>query len=86
MGSPGVSTRPQIDHRHIPELRGLSRVQSYCLLLLPSLMRLGLVLSTMSEPSKTEMTHIERVEEAESQEARPKVALSTILAVFVSHL
>jgi len=85
MGSPGVSTRPQIDHRHIPELRGLS-FQSYCLLLLPTLIRLGLVPSTMSEPSKTEMTHIERVEEAESQEARPKVALSTILAVFVSPL
>jgi hypothetical protein len=39
---------------------------------------------TMSGPSKTETMHTERVEEAESQEAHPKVALSTILAVFVS--
>jgi len=30
------------------------------------------------------MTHTERVEEVEGQEAHPKVALSTILAVFVS--
>jgi hypothetical protein len=38
----------------------------------------------MSEPSKTEMTHTERLEETEGQEAPPKIALSTILAVFVS--
>ena len=38
----------------------------------------------MTEISKTETMHTERVEEAEGQEAHPKVALSTILAVFVS--
>jgi hypothetical protein len=38
----------------------------------------------MSEPSKTETMHTERLEEAEGQEAPPKIALSTILAVFVS--
>jgi len=38
----------------------------------------------MSEPGKNDMTHTERVEEVEGQEAHPKVALSTILAVFVS--
>ena len=41
-------------------------------------------LFTMSEPNKTDMAHTERVDEAEDQEARPKIALSTILAVFVS--
>jgi len=38
----------------------------------------------MSEPSKTDIMHRERVDEVESQEAHPKIALSTILAVFVS--
>jgi hypothetical protein len=38
----------------------------------------------MSEPSKTETMHTERLEETEDHEAPPKIALSTILAVFVS--
>jgi hypothetical protein len=41
-------------------------------------------LASMSEPHKTDTMHTERVDEVEGQDARPKIALSTILAVFVS--
>jgi hypothetical protein len=40
-------------------------------------------LVSMSEPNKTDTMHTERVDEVEGQEVRPKIALSTILAVFV---
>ncbi|GAB7344324.1 hypothetical protein MBLNU457_2189t1 [Dothideomycetes sp. NU457] len=36
----------------------------------------------MSEPTKGEAMHTERVDDADSQDAHPKVALSTMLAVF----
>jgi hypothetical protein len=42
------------------------------------------LLAPMSEPNKTDIMHTERIDEVEAQEARPKIALSTILAVFVS--
>jgi hypothetical protein len=41
-------------------------------------------LASMSEPNKTDTMHTETVDEIEGQEARPKIAMSTILAVFVS--
>ena len=82
MGSPDLCPQPQTDHKHTPVLDRLSILPWCSIASLSSI--LFFLCSTMTEISKTETMHTERVEEAEGQEAHPKVALSTILAVFVS--
>lgn len=84
MGTPDLSTQPQINQGQAFELKDcLISIQA----IRPSQLEPSyLSRKTMSELNKIEAMHTERVSEAvaEDQEAHPKVALSTALAVFVS--